>query len=475
MNKYFLKQNFQFFFILLWISLWASIGTLPFAGDLSEIKINKNNLIYYSRVYSPVILFSLIVIISVFKKINLKLNNFKFTLIFITIFLCQGIGTFLNVDKGFTFYELYLVIFSLISIMTISSLDIKNLKKFQYINLFFIFLAFIVFIYPVYKSFFNPYNINIFMYVYDGWDKSTFGTPNTRVTGIARYCFVIICFIYSYLIVCQYNKLSGCILIILLVFFSINIWLLQSRLIIGSFFIIFFTSLIFRQNKFSRIKLTLCFFILCGIVYLCSFQIQKNKIELGAFFYKKIIEDIDRSDEKNIKDFNTSDQSNIKDFNTSDQSNIKNSQTLVNNFKSARLSSNTSSSGRVQIWSEILNAYDLSKIFGYGSQADRYLLNDPDRSLSTNASNAIIYTISSGGYFALFLLIVIIFKSLKINYQILKLNFKGINLNFIDMTSFLLILFFLLRQLVENSFAYFGVDYMIFLNSFFYLSKRLEK
>ena len=144
---------------------------------------------------------------------------------------------------------------------------------------------------------------------------------------------------------------------------------------------------------------------------------------------------------------------------------------------SSRVVRNKNSSGRTTIWKNLINSYDKSKIFGYGSQADRVILKDKDKkiTLDNNASNAILYTFTSGGYFAFICFLIMLFFTFILNYKILKQNYHGYNLNFFDITAYLLINFLLVRQLFENSFAVFSVDLLIFLTSYFYLTRRLEK
>ena len=106
---------------------------------------------------------------------------------------------------------------------------------------------------------------------------------------------------------------------------------------------------------------------------------------------------------------------------------------------------------------------------------DRVILQDKDKiiSLDNNASNAILYTFASGGYFAFICFLIMLFFTFILNYKILRQNYYGYNLNFFDITVYLLINFLLVRQLFENSFAVFSVDLLIF-QSYFYLTRRLE-
>ena len=447
-----LKRNNQLFFIILWTSLWLSIGTFPTEKPFFNQNLSLNDLIFKIRTYSPIILLFFLIILIFLKKINLEFNEKKFTFLFILIFIFQGIGLILNEERTLEFSNWYLILYAILSIFVTSNLSLESLKKIQFLNLFFIVLAFVIFIFPVYKTFFDFNNFNLYMYYNKYWEDSSFGSPNARVTGIARYCLVIIIFLYSYQLTCNKKNLHTFLFLFLIFFFFLNIWMLQSRLVIGSLILVFFSSLIIKNKKFNNIKI-IFFFILISITVFYSFsKFQKFKLNL---ILEKKFEQL----EKNEKD------KEIDKF-------IDN----LDNAMSSRLGADNSS-GRTTIWKKLINTYDKTKIFGYGSQADRaILINKKDeRNLDNNASNAILYTFASGGYLAMICFIIMLFFTLILNYKILIKNYHGFSLNFFDLTAFLLINFLLIRQLFENSFAVFSLDLLIFLTNYFYLTRRLEK
>ena len=74
-------------------------------------------------------------------------------------------------------------------------------------------------------------------------------------------------------------------------------------------------------------------------------------------------------------------------------------------------------SGRIDIWKRIFKLYDFKKFFGLGAQGDRQILMGEESKfiLSSNASNLIIYSFISAGYFGvLSIFIVYLVLSLKI-------------------------------------------------------------
>lgn len=447
-----LKKNNQLFFIILWTSLWLSIGTFPTEKPFFNQNLSLNDLIFKIRTYSPIILLFFLIILIFFKKINLEFNEKKFTFLFILIFIFQGIGLILNEERTLEFSNWYLILYAILSIFVASNLSLESLKKIQFLNLFFIVLAFVIFIFPVYKTFFDLNNSNLYMYYNKYWEDSSFGSPNARVTGIARYCLVIIIFLYSYQLTCNKKNLHTFLFLFLIFFFFLNIWMLQSRLIIGCLILLFFFSLIIKNKKFNNIKIIL-FFILISITVFYSFS-KFQKFKLNLILEKKIgqMEEINQKKINKLKD-------------------------LLEDETQSRLIKVKNTSGRTIIWKRLIHKYDKSKIFGYGPQADRIILinKSDEKNLDNNASNAILYIFASGGYLTLICFIIMLFFTLKLNYKILIKNYYGCSLDFFDITAFLLINFLLIRQLFENSFAVFSLDLLIFLTSYFYLTRRLEK
>ena len=77
-------------------------------------------------------------------------------------------------------------------------------------------------------------------------------------------------------------------------------------------------------------------------------------------------------------------------------------------------------SGRFEIWEYALKNYDKSKIFGYGVQGDRFILQDKYKDYGNN-SNLLLYAFVSGGYFSVIIFLIIYLKMLIILIK-LKLN-----------------------------------------------------
>ena len=145
---------------------------------------------------------------------------------------------------------------------------------------------------------------------------------------------------------------------------------------------------------------------------------------------------------------------------------------LQNTEKSRTTIKKNISSGRLDIWQLMIEGYDKKKVFGYGTQGDRFYLgiyiNEKIGNLEydtqhyyNNSSNAFLHALITGGYFGFFVFILLnIYILKKIYFLLIKKNkYK----NFVITSSSIAILFFLMiRSLVENTYAVFSVDMIFF-------------
>ena len=81
------------------------------------------------------------------------------------------------------------------------------------------------------------------------------------------------------------------------------------------------------------------------------------------------------------------------------------------------ISNEGGTSGRTELWKKSIKKFEKNKIFGYGPQADRYLLNDHRNKYGNNVSNTILYALLSGGYFSLVVMITIFSYTLYLAYK----------------------------------------------------------
>jgi hypothetical protein len=144
-----------------------------------------------------------------------------------------------------------------------------------------------------------------------------------------------------------------------------------------------------------------------------------------------------------------------------------------------RLFSEKTSSGRITIWKESFKNYDYNKIFGYGPQGDRFLLKNNFNTInnySDNASNALVYSFLSGGYFAV-LILLLIYSNILAKIFICSKEFiiKNAETNINLKLSLGYAIFFILRSLFENSFAVFSIDFLLFISSAIYIENYQKK
>ena len=135
------------------------------------------------------------------------------------------------------------------------------------------------------------------------------------------------------------------------------------------------------------------------------------------------------------------------------------------------------SSGRINLWNEIIEKYDKKKIFGYGTQADRFLISKKlGQQYGNNVSNGFLYAFACGGYFALIIYVIINLKILTFIYKSIfyKKIFQIKNL-FAEKLATIYLTFFGIRNLFENSYALFSIDFLITLISFVIMKNYLEK
>jgi O-antigen ligase len=157
---------------------------------------------------------------------------------------------------------------------------------------------------------------------------------------------------------------------------------------------------------------------------------------------------------------------------TSQLQNNEKTRLLINEKTRLTIKKNISS-GRYDIWRLMLEAYDKKKFFGYGTQGDRFYLgvhvinemggtNANNDGYYNNSSNAFLHALITGGYFGFFVFILLnIYILKKIYFLLIKKNkYK----NFVITSSSIVILIFLMiRSLVENTYAFFGVDMIFFI------------
>jgi phosphatidylserine synthase len=126
-------------------------------------------------------------------------------------------------------------------------------------------------------------------------------------------------------------------------------------------------------------------------------------------------------------------------------------------------------STRYKDWNDIIEKTKKNYFLGYGIQADRLLINQ-------SASNAFVYSFASGGVCGLLIFIIIYVRTFLIS-SILLSKYKTIKINrdFVLLSAVITNLFLLIRSFVENSFAVYGIDFLIFLICSIICEKKYKK
>jgi oligosaccharide repeat unit polymerase len=150
-----------------------------------------------------------------------------------------------------------------------------------------------------------------------------------------------------------------------------------------------------------------------------------------------------------------------------------------------RLTSNYSTSGRTEIWRNILLiAIEEKIIIGKGPQADRYLLTnyiDKNKRITNflvyenNASNAMLYSYLCAGMFGLFVIIFIYANFIKIIYKNIFVKKNFFKNNILHNFSIVTLSYLLIRSIFENSFSLFSVDFIFLILCYFIISERDDK
>ncbi|MFL2886634.1 MAG: O-antigen ligase family protein [Candidatus Pelagibacter sp.] len=475
MYSYYKENKFLILLGIFWIILWSSLNTFPPDMDYfkninlkhpysKEFFIQTINLI---RFYSPVIFTNIFLIILILKS-QKYVHNFSFLLIiYFIFFLSQLIGLILFDSHNFNLERTFLVIlaFNGIGIIYLANkiLNDNQIKIFYFINLFFLFFIVIVYLPIMYIDFFN--SVKLYLYNSQTWKETFLDDPIIRVTGLSR----VLALVSIILLVKLNEKLSKktfLIIFLLLIFIGINIWGFQSRITIFSLIIIIFLNLIFfSKNQILKnviAALLIISFSIIGFKAVQNLKLVYLKSEKSELLFE----------DQNFVDV-------YKNFLEEKPNRIAEVYSRSKDLKVDDSELKYITSSRNVIWSKIINSYDYKKLFGYGPQADRYVLlketENPSSGYMTNTSSSLFYAFICGGYIGLILFIIINIYVLLILFQFLKMKTYLKKDNFYLNSLFLIIIFIGIRSFFENSHAVFSLDFLVFLSSTMIFNKLLKK
>lgn len=446
----------EFLFILLfWSVLWFSIDT--YIGDLE--KKNFLGLLLRLRVITVLIFATLtyLIIFAHLKNFNYKIiktNNF-ILLSFFLYFTIQMIGLYDSSAERFNFANLYLIFqaygaLSVFFLIKFFNIEKQNIYKYLFYISILILSSYVstIFFIQIKNIFINQYNeilfTNLYSIIQPG--EKYFDRELPRITGISRMLAVINIILLLFF---DFKNKKSFYLLIPIIILSTLIWGMQSRGTIICFFIS--STIIFFF--FNKLKVRIFLFVFINIAPIFLFELSKIKIN------EVILKN--EQEKSSIKD-----QQN-KNFNNSN----------LESFKKTRILHNKTTSGRVEIWKKSLSLYNYLNFFGYGPQGDRYLLTSTNQAYkySNNASNAIIYSFLSAGYLGAAIIILIYMRIFFIIYTFYNKKIYKNNLDVSTKASFIFLIFFLMRSIIENSFSLFSVDFLLFIISIMIIENFLSK
>ena len=426
------KPGVDYVFILFWISLVASINN-PLGY------YNTNNIIGVLRFIFSLAPFFVFVISLILYFINfnkLKSKNLIF-LFFIGFSLAQVISYFLASDLNFglNIIRIYwpICMLSVIFFMMVADTTFNNKNIF---NIFLLILLFYLGIYtlPVMISsiieiFKNEDLITFYSAFSMSPDNNFFGIPLPRSSGVGRNILFFYILLSFFLIFYQKNNFFYLLKRILLIFLSFYIFHLENRssiyfLLLFNFFIFFY--FLKKKNFKYRIRV------------LCIMLIIPYFIHIFAIFSKTNYKIYNQNNQNNA--FSITNKNSVKEF-----------------TKYSRIYVLSDGSGRLGLWKKSIKPISNNLFLGYGPQADRILIKE-------NVSNIFLYSLLCGGILALIFILLIIISILNnILYLVFIKKIFFNKKNIIINSSIFFIIFLLLRSLLENSFAIFGIDFMIFI------------
>ena len=449
------------FIILSWIALWFSIDTHI---NLSQIKnFSLIALFHNTRIliaFFTIFISTILILYIVLKKEIKIFNNTNSTLfLFLFYFILQIIGLKRNSELEFNIENLYLIILAIGSLnifLIVNFLKLtKILKYILYLTIIMLAVFLIILVFTkINSSTLFPQSGALDLYSFIHPEEKFLNREYPRITGISRMLAIVNLALIIFL---EFNnKLKSILLLILAGFFSSIIWGMQSRGTIICFFFSLLVICFYLKNINFKKALSLIFilFFLPAIIFEYSRPIVFKK-NYESIINLKLENEKKQNDNKNIED-----QKEI----------IKKNQIRILETKH--------SSGRIDLWKGLIDKYDKNKLFGYGPQADRILLGkDYDRTYaySNNVSNGLIYAFACGGYLAALIIIIIYYRIFTyISYIFLKKKFLK-KMPSVVKISIILLIFLSIRSLVENSFALFSVDFLLFLISITIIENFINK
>jgi len=454
------KNQIENSLLLCWVLILLSINSNFYElNQFYKYKIaltdNILNIFNYLRFYLPFVIFFFFTILFIFVKKKFNYILFLFFIYFfyqfiLIIILNSHINTRININLGEKIKN-YQLLANAISTLFIcyysNALGLKYFyKKLLIILITFIILISIFFTSQLISEFITKKNL---FYIYATGtlapDKLPLSQANLRVTGLSRMLLLIFFLFYFINLSNPKIKLIKYLSLTILFFCIFFIYGMQTRGAWVGIFLFILLHIFFYKKTFKK-ALTILLVILMAI-----------------FLYEIILK-IKSHSAKNEKTIELNELNELK----------KNQE---------RLLGTQSTSGRTEIWTNIITIIKEDKIvFGKGPQSDRYLLNKFIKNkeitdyiiYENNASNALLYSYLCAGIVGFVTLvciylntIILIYKNIFVSKSFSK---KNILINFSTIT----LLYLLIRSVFENSFSLFSIDFVFFIVSYLISEQKRE-
>ena len=447
-----IKNFLIFFFISVWLSIDTSLINLT-----EEYAISFKNIFIKLRVVLPYIFFIIFIILYRKDIFYYKQQFLLFSCVLFFIFQSFGLFTTDNSTQNIGFILSSVFLFF---IFYVCKNKLINIYKFLNISIFILSLILLTYGYALLDWFYtSTSNRNL----YGSWPHSlenlSYLSNNLpRSSGLSRVATIL--FIYfSFKAIIKIEK-NFIFYTIIFIFLTIIILLTQSRIVLLfyiGYVVIYFISISISNliNLKKKIQLITIVFILPFLTTIISVQYKNNIVDFLAFedHYYELGEMPSDTSNKTIEQINES---------------ILLPKTGIKRGKEEiirKMDPESFTSQRFNDWKKIFQKHE-KFIFGYGSMGDRFLINQ-------TASNSFIYSYVSSGIVGLIMFSIIFLRSLYISiFFILKSKFLVSYQNYRTLIASSIVLFLLLRSLVETSFALFGIDFIIFFVSLFYIENK---
>lgn len=453
------KNRIEISLLICWILTLLSINSYIFGiNEYADYQINSFKKIIisfnYLRFYLPfvIIIFLTFLFFFIKKKFNLILCVFFFYFFYqliLLVVLNNEMNERLHIILGEKIKNFQLTVNSISTLLIFYYSIIINFKNFYkkllIIAITFIALISIFFCIQLIYEFFTQEETYYF-YVTNtlAAEQLSLLQANPRITGLSRMILLIF-FLFYFINISElkskFIKYFSFTVLFICIFF---IYGMQSRGSWIGILLLIFMNIFFYKEKIKKKIFT---FIVLIVLPIATFHLL---VKIKSYYFASGIKEI-----------------------------------TIPTENRERLTSNYSTSGRTEIWRNILLIVLEEKIIlGKGPQADRYLLTnyiDKNKKIinflvyENNASNAMLYSYLCAGIFGLFVIIFIYANFVTIIYKnifVKKIFFKN---DVLQNFSIITLSYLLVRSIFENSFSLFSVDFIFLILCYFIISERNNK